>query len=365
MERSVSICVPNLNTRPFLKERFDSIFNQTFQDWELFVYDSHSDDGAWEFIQDLAKKCHRMRIAQGPREGPYPAWNECLRRTSGEYVYIATSDDSMAPDFLEKMVPALDANRDCELAHSPVLVVDENGCEISDRVWPDNTMFAEGAPELVKVPHIRRAPYCGLLQLAGRQTVLSITQLLIRRSLFLRVGSFPNRWGSVSDLNWEMKAFLVANTVHVPDTWATWRSHSKQLTASQDLCSAAFRKTLDDMIEDALFSCEAYLPRDVRKSLQSHLLDTANEMRKYYSSLRDRRSVIQRRVFQMREMCLGSRSVRKEILRQFMRKPKWINNFPTEVRFWLESLGLQPLGCCALASENNRNENKAGNVAAR
>jgi len=36
--------------------------------------------------------------------------------------------------------------------------------------------------------------------------VLSITQLLIRRSLFLRVGSFPNRWGSVSDLNFEMKA---------------------------------------------------------------------------------------------------------------------------------------------------------------
>src|SRR5215468_4316023 len=88
------------NMLPFLKERFDSIFNQTFQDWELFVYDSHSDDGAWAFIQDLEKTCDRMRIAQGPREGPYPAWNECLRRTSGEYVYIATSDDSMAPDFL-------------------------------------------------------------------------------------------------------------------------------------------------------------------------------------------------------------------------------------------------------------------------
>ena len=106
MAPSVSICVPNLNMLPFLKERFDSIFNQTFQDWELFVYDSHSDDGAWEFIQDLAKKCDRMRIAQGPREGPYPAWNECLRRTGGEYVYIATSDDAMAPDFLEKMVTA-------------------------------------------------------------------------------------------------------------------------------------------------------------------------------------------------------------------------------------------------------------------
>jgi hypothetical protein len=35
----VSICVPNLNTRPFLPERFETIFNQTFQDWKLIVYD--------------------------------------------------------------------------------------------------------------------------------------------------------------------------------------------------------------------------------------------------------------------------------------------------------------------------------------
>ena len=46
MPPKVSICVPNLNTRPFLPERFDSIFAQTFQDWELLVYDSHSSDSA-------------------------------------------------------------------------------------------------------------------------------------------------------------------------------------------------------------------------------------------------------------------------------------------------------------------------------
>ena len=35
MNPKVSICVPNLNTRPFLAERFETIFNQSFQDWEL------------------------------------------------------------------------------------------------------------------------------------------------------------------------------------------------------------------------------------------------------------------------------------------------------------------------------------------
>ena len=56
MNPTVSICVPNLNTRPFLPERFETIFQQTLKDWELLVYDSYSDDGAWENIQQLATK---------------------------------------------------------------------------------------------------------------------------------------------------------------------------------------------------------------------------------------------------------------------------------------------------------------------
>jgi len=33
-----------------------TLFNQTFQDWELVVCDSYSDDGSWEYIQELAAR---------------------------------------------------------------------------------------------------------------------------------------------------------------------------------------------------------------------------------------------------------------------------------------------------------------------
>src|SRR6267142_6232334 len=121
----VSICLPNLNCLRFLHERFTTILGQTFQDWELFVYDSLSDDGAWDLIQDWGSREKRLRAMQGPREGPYPAWNECLRQTKGEFVYIATSDDTMAPDCLEKMVSALDQHPECDLAHCPLVIIDE------------------------------------------------------------------------------------------------------------------------------------------------------------------------------------------------------------------------------------------------
>ena len=188
MTPRVSICVPNLNMLPFLRERFDSIFRQSLDDWELLVYDSYSDDGAWEFIRDLGLKESRMRVFQGPQEGPYSAWNECLRRAKADFVYIATSDDTMASDCLEKMVSALERRTDCDLAHCPLVLLDKAGASVTEQMWPQCSVFGHGIGQMVKHPHVRRAPYDGLLYLTGQHVYPSMTQVLIRRSLFSRIG---------------------------------------------------------------------------------------------------------------------------------------------------------------------------------
>jgi len=44
----VSVCLPNFNTRSFLQERIQTIFDQTYDNWEMIVSDNFSDDGSWE-----------------------------------------------------------------------------------------------------------------------------------------------------------------------------------------------------------------------------------------------------------------------------------------------------------------------------
>ena len=102
----VSICVPCLNSRPFVAERLQTILSQTLEDWELIVCDSYSDDGTWEALREFAGD-ERISLYQVPREGLYAGWNECFERARGEYVYIAPVDDTCEPDILEKMVEAL------------------------------------------------------------------------------------------------------------------------------------------------------------------------------------------------------------------------------------------------------------------
>jgi len=176
MPAKVSILLPNFNNRPYLEERIRTIFGQTYSDWELIIVDNYSDDGAWEFFQELAKTDSRVRISQAPRQGMYANWNNCIRLARGEYVYIATSDDTMAPGFLEKMVTALDEYPECDLAHCKLKIIDENGKPHPTLNW-DKFYCTTYFGDIIEQKHIRLAPHDGLLHCGVKTVYTSITQL--------------------------------------------------------------------------------------------------------------------------------------------------------------------------------------------
>jgi GT2 family glycosyltransferase len=257
----VSICVPNLNTRPYLPERFQTIFNQTFQDWEVVVYDSYSDDGAWEYIQELAAREPRMRISQGPREGTPGSWNPCIQQAQGEYVYIATSDDTMSPDCLEKLVAALDQHPDCGMAHCCLDFIDAQGAKISTghcwENWPTTVFLGEWNGRR----HIRPQGHDTVMALGLKTPYYSITQVLIRRSLFETVGMFEKRFGPFGDLEWQLRAALATKTIHVPEYLATWRVHPQQASQWDRYAKAVRDGWFLDMADEAIkFSSDKQWP---------------------------------------------------------------------------------------------------------
>lgn len=335
----VSVCLPNLNTFPYLRERVDTILNQTYTHWEMIVVDSFSDDGSWEFFEELAREDPRVSIAQVPR-GLYASWNHAIKQARGKYVYIATSDDTMAADCLEKLVAALEEHEDCDVAHCPLVIIDEDGAPLPGLRWPDITSFACSTPEMLHQRHLRRAPYDGLLHLTGKAVYLSVTQLLIRRALFARIGDFETRWGSMGDRNWEMRAGLVSNTIHVPDTWASWRVHPAQGTATLDFSSLEYSQKVGEMIDDAVLKSESVLAPEVLAGLRDHWLEWSSEMRAYYRDLRNRPGMLERRLFQLTR--LGRKAGRAEMIQQLRGGPKWPERAPDEIRKWLDSLGLGP-----------------------
>jgi len=225
----VSICLPNLNTRRFLEPRMESLLAQSLTDWELIISDNDSDDGAWEYFQTF-KNDPRIRLQQRPRRGMYDNWNACLEKARGEYLYVATSDDTCEPPLLEKLTGALERHPDMALAVCDFAFIDESG-----RVMDPEPLGKPSAfyGDWMARPH-RRSGQLELLVHAGiGVSWTTMTAVVFRRKLLEQIGLFRTDCGAVADKFWALRAAAWTDTLFVPGQMATWRFHAKQGSRGQ------------------------------------------------------------------------------------------------------------------------------------
>ena len=52
----VSVIIPNYNHERFLRQRFDSVLQQTYTDWELIYLDDASKDGSNAIAEEYSAK---------------------------------------------------------------------------------------------------------------------------------------------------------------------------------------------------------------------------------------------------------------------------------------------------------------------
>lgn len=108
----VSVIVPNYNHAPFLKRRLDSIFNQTFQDFEVIILDDCSTDNSKEIIEEYRSRPQISHIVYNDINSgsPFKQWAKGFNLARGEYIWIAESDDWADLIFLEETVQRIKAN---------------------------------------------------------------------------------------------------------------------------------------------------------------------------------------------------------------------------------------------------------------
>ena len=106
----VSIIVPNYNHARFLDERLTSIFNQTFEDYEVILLDDASTDESVSILKKYAEnnKVTHLIINDSNTGSPFKQWKKGLDLAKGEYIWIAESDDSCKTSFLEQHLKLMD-----------------------------------------------------------------------------------------------------------------------------------------------------------------------------------------------------------------------------------------------------------------
>lgn len=124
----VSIILPNYNHARFLRQRIDSILEQTYQDFELIILDDKSTDESRDIILEYASGHNRIRYAfnEVNSGSPFRQWQKGIGMAGGDYIWITESDDFARLTLLERLMEALRENENAGIAYCQSNFVDHS-----------------------------------------------------------------------------------------------------------------------------------------------------------------------------------------------------------------------------------------------
>lgn len=125
MSPRISVLMPVYNGEKFLAASIESILKQTYQDFELLIWNDASTDNSENIIQsfkDSRIKYHKALQNAGISESR----NQLMRLAKGEYWAIIDHDDIAHPQRLEKQVEFLDAHPEISVVGSAIRLFCKN-----------------------------------------------------------------------------------------------------------------------------------------------------------------------------------------------------------------------------------------------
>lgn len=200
----VSVVMPVLNAARFLPDALASVAAQTLQPLEVILVDGPSTDATPEIARAFPNSVYLRQTGSNM----WNALNEGVAAARGEYISFLSSDDIWMPDKLRIESEFLDA-------HPDTLVV-----------------FAHVKFQLVEGAAIPASWKSELFQ--GVHPTFMTEVLMARRTLFDRIGNFPEQYRVVSDMEWFTRIFENNIPSHMlPDVVTTKRVHANNLSSAE------------------------------------------------------------------------------------------------------------------------------------
>lgn len=174
MSPAVSIILPTFNRLEYLPASIASVFEQTFDDWELLIADDGSSAQTRAYLQNLNDP-PRVRLIWLPHSGkPSIARNAALREAQGEYVAFLDSDDTWLPEKLETQLASLRSHARCKWSYTRFALMD-----------------GSGNPLLSRAGHRSSVPSGWILEkLLTGEAVIALPSVVLSRSLLEELGAF-------------------------------------------------------------------------------------------------------------------------------------------------------------------------------
>ncbi len=179
---TVSIVVPIHNGERYVQEALDSVFAQTFRDFDVVCVDDGSTDRSLELLEPYRS---RLLVISQTNAGQSTARNRGVHASTGRYLAFLDQDDRWYPHKLAEQVALLETRNEVVLTY----------CN-SDRMDSEGRVLEVGATKAEQP----RAKESLLGRLIGEGLVLP-SSMLVRRDVFQRVGGFDPQLRGFEDFD--------------------------------------------------------------------------------------------------------------------------------------------------------------------
>ncbi|MFC1680524.1 glycosyltransferase family 2 protein [Pseudomonadota bacterium] len=176
MTMTVSVVIPVYNGAQYLAEALDSVVAQTVSPQRIILVD----DGSSDDSRTIAQRCPQVQLIETSHQGVADARNTGIEASDTTLIAFLDQDDIWLPQKLEKQLALFDANPSPEY----VLAL--------------QSYFLE--------PGINRPAWLKADILQGPQEGSTPSALVVRKSLFSRIGYFDPRYPNASDVDWFFRA---------------------------------------------------------------------------------------------------------------------------------------------------------------
>jgi glycosyltransferase involved in cell wall biosynthesis len=226
MVPTVSIVLPTFNRLQFLRECVDSVFAQTFEDWELIIADDGSDAETLTYLTNLGLM-PRVRLLRLTHSGnPSKVRNAALREARGQYVAFLDSDDLWMPEKLRVQVDAHQACPERRWSYTALKRIDAAGEPMRDGL---GTGWVSHHGAIFE-------------QLLTIEAAVATPSVMVERQLLEQVSGFDEQQAYFEDYELWLRLSLVSEVILVDTPLIKVRNHGQHYSADRvSVYQARFR----------------------------------------------------------------------------------------------------------------------------
>ncbi|MGP6085897.1 glycosyltransferase family 2 protein [Antarctobacter jejuensis] len=177
-----SIVIPAYNAAATILETLDSLLGQSFDDFEILVVDDGSPDETCALVRTFARTDRRIRLLANPGKGPSDARNFGAAQAKGEIIAFCDADDLWEANKLLTLASAFSAGT-------------------GDALFGQIGFFNDDPQALTTLSTVP-AGRVGIQMLLGENPVCTMSNLAVRRDVFMALGGFRPDMVHNEDLEW-------------------------------------------------------------------------------------------------------------------------------------------------------------------